>query len=125
MYTARAGAHAASDSKNSSLEPARGGSMSTTSTCSPPAAASRMKAPASPTTNRAFSTPLCRAFSRASRMADATESTPTTCAAPCLAATRPMVPVPQYASTARSVPEKRASSTACRYSTSVCTAFTW
>ena len=43
----------------------------------------------------AFSTPLWRAFSRASRMAESTESTPVTFAAPRLAATRPIVPVPQ------------------------------
>ena len=58
-------------------------------------------------------------------MADATESTPVTRAAPIEAATSPMVPVPQYASMACSVPVKFASSTALRYSTSVCTLFTW
>jgi len=69
--------------------------MSTTSALSPASAMPRMKSPASAATNRAFSTPLCRALSRASRMADSTESTPTTSAAPRLAATSPMVPVPQ------------------------------
>ena len=58
-------------------------------------------------------------------MEDSTQSTPVTCAAPMEAATRPMVPVPQYASMACSAPVKPASSMAWRYSTSVCTLFTW
>ena len=89
------------------------------------AAMSRMNAPASATAKRALSTPLWRAFCRASRMEDSTQSTPVTCAAPMEAATRPMVPVPQYASMACSAPVKPASSMAWRYSTSVCTLFTW
>ena len=73
-----------------------------------------MKSVASPATNSAFSTPLWRAFIRASRIADSTESTPITRAAPDFAATRPIVPVPQYASIATWVPSKPASSIAAR-----------
>ena len=54
-----------------------------------------MKSVASAATKRALAMPLCLALSRASAMAEATESTPITCAAPRVAATSPMVPVPQ------------------------------
>ena len=59
------------------------------------AARSSMKAVASAQTNVALATPLCCAFCRASRMAASTLSTPITRCAPRLAATSPIVPVPQ------------------------------
>ena len=98
----RFGAKLQAERRNCSFDPARGGSISRTSSDSPSLASLSMKCPASSAVKSAFSMPLWRAFSRASLMADATLSTPITRAAWAVsapgspfAATRPMVPVPQ------------------------------
>ena len=95
MYTTRRGAQAARAVRNSPLAPARGGSMNTTSQPSPSWAAWAKNSPASPRVNQAFFMAFSLAFWMASFTASGFSSTPSTWPAPCLAATRPMVPMPQ------------------------------